>query len=88
MKRLAKTWKSLFTVCFIVGLVGCVKNEPCETLPKGYIIVTDGEKYRWRNSKITSGFDRDNKEEAIKAACRYNKSWGRDEQAESWPEAD
>ena len=81
--------KTLLVVgLFSAGLVGCVKNEPCNMLPEGYIIVTDGKNYRWRNTNITSGFDRDSKEEAIKAACRFQKASGRDDQADKWPEAD
>ena len=75
----------LLTVILSIGLFGCVKNEPCDTLPEGYIIVTDGENYRWRNNIITSGFNEDSKKEAIKAACRYQISI--DVQAENWPEA-
>ena len=81
--------KTLLVVGLLsAGLVGCVKKEICGTLPEGYIIVTDGEKYRWRNKWITSGFDRDSKEEATSAACRFQESSGRDDQAKIWPEAD
>jgi hypothetical protein len=78
---------TLLVIILTVGLFGCVKIEPCDTLPKGYLIVTDGEKYRWRNSRITSGFDRDSKEEAIAAACRFQKTSSQDSRAENWPEA-
>ena len=43
-------------------------------LPPGYVILTDGEHYRWHESGdgYTSGSDEDSCQEAINAAARFD----------------
>lgn len=39
MKRFAKKWETLFTVCLILGLVGCSQDEMKPFCPDGKIVV-------------------------------------------------